>query len=445
MFRHLQIYDPRERALVGTADAILRAVRPAVRALRRRPPRTAPRRILLMRIERIGDLLMSLEGIADVVAAAPGAEIDLVVGSWNAELATSIPGVHRVETMDASWLIRGGTSSRLRSLMAQARGWSGRQYDLAINFEPDIRSHFLMSASGAARLAGFSSGGGGPLLDVAIPFDPRLHTGENARRLAAAILDVPLRRRAAWIEVPADAKQRAADILGSTSRPIVGVHVSGGREIKQWPPERFAEIAARLIRERGATIVLTGSRADRPLVDATRRTLDRRHVLDLAGSVELLTLAAILQRLDALITGDTGPMHLAAAVGTPVVAIFGPSDPARYAPRDERHRVVRIDLPCSPCNRIRLPPQRCTGHTPACLAGVSVEIVADAVSEVLDAGRTPPDSSMPPQTIAERRTTAPGASATGAPTSAQGLPAPGTPHVAPRPFPRRTWHVAGST
>ena len=68
-------------------------------------------------------------------------------------------------------------------------------------------------------------------------------------------------------------------------------------------------------------------------------------------------------------------MHLAVAVGTPVVAVFGPSDPARYAPRGPLDRVVRVDLPCSPCNRIRLPPARCVGHTPDCLAFVTADSV----------------------------------------------------------------------
>ena len=100
------------------------------------------------------------------------------------------------------------------------------------------------------------------------------------------------------------------------------------------------------------------------------------------GRLDLLTLAAVLERLDLLVTGDTGPMHLAAAVGTPVVAVFGPSDPARYAPRGPRDRVVRIDLPCSPCNRIRRPPARCVGHTPDCLAGITADAVFDAAIDV---------------------------------------------------------------
>jgi ADP-heptose:LPS heptosyltransferase len=386
MFPHLQIVERRERALVAAADAALRVAVPFARPFRRRAPPT-PRRILLMRIERIGDLLMTLEAIADVVAAAPGAEIDLVVGSWNVAVAQAIQGIHRVETMDGSWLARDGAGAGLMSLLSRARGWRERHYDLGINFEPDIRSHLILAASGAARTAGFSSGGGGPLLDVSLPFDRGRHTSDNARLLAASALGVPARAVSARLELPFEAKARGSAALGAAAGPLVGIHASGGREIKQWPVERFGEVAARLAQERGATIVLTGSAGDRPLVDVARRHLESPRVVDLTGSLDLLTLAAVLERLDVYITGDTGPMHLAAAVGTPVVAVFGPSDPTRYAPRDPRHRVVRIDLPCSPCNRIRQPPERCVGHTPDCLAGIGVERVYRAALDVLDSAR----------------------------------------------------------
>ncbi len=108
-------------------------------------------------------------------------------------------------------------------------------------------------------------------------------------------------------------------------------------------------------------------------------------VLDLAGEADqhLPLLAAILERCRLLITGDTGPMHLAAFVGTPIVAIFGPSDPIRYAPLASPHRVVQIDLPCAPCNRIRLPPARCQGHTPDCLEGVTADAVYAAARDLI--------------------------------------------------------------
>jgi ADP-heptose:LPS heptosyltransferase len=99
--------------------------------------------------------------------------------------------------------------------------------------------------------------------------------------------------------------------------------------------------------------------------------------------LDLVTLAAALASFDVLITGDTGPMHLAAAVDTPVVALFGPSHPARYGPLATRQRVIRIDLPCSPCGQVRLPPARCRGHVPDCLDGIRVETVVAAAAELL--------------------------------------------------------------
>ena len=387
----LHIYDGRERALVTTIDRMLALGAAVARPFRHRRAPVAPRRILLLRLERIGDLLMVLPAIADVQALAPDAQIDLVVGSWNADLARSIDPVRRVQALDAAWLAREGPLARegqglsLLSLMRAARHWRSVQYDLAINFEPDVRSNLLLAASGAAWTAGYRSGGGGALLDVALDYETGAHTTDNARRLVSTIFGrTPPRRDAPAFIVPSEAHDNASRLLAGAQGPLIGVHVSGGRAIKQWPPERFADVAHRLVETLGATIVLTGSGDDRSLVESVTRALPAEHVIDVAGHLDLLTLAAVLERLDLLITGDTGPMHLAVGVSTPVVAVFGPSDPARYAPRGPSDRVVRVDLPCSPCNRIRLPPARCVGHTPDCLASISADRVFTAALSVLD-------------------------------------------------------------
>ena len=367
----LQIPDVRERALVRTVDAALAIVATLARPFTRGA--TEPRRILLLRLERIGDLVMALEAIGDVRALAPAAQIDLVVGSWNAALAQAVPGVTSVETLDAEWLSRDGGGLGMPALLRAAWSWRIRRYDLAINFEPDVRSNLVAAASGAARIAGWRSGGGGPVLDVALDYDPSAHTSINARRLVqAAFGRTPPESSAPLLKVPEVATAAAAAILRpATGRPLVGVHLNAGRAIKQWPPERFADVAMRLADSRGAAIVTTGGPGDRGLIADLQRALAPRLVIDASVADSLLTSVALLGQLDLLVTGDTGPMHLAAAVGTPVVAVFGPSDPARYATRGSVDRVVRIDLPCSPCNRIRRPPARCVGHTPDCLAGIT--------------------------------------------------------------------------
>jgi ADP-heptose:LPS heptosyltransferase len=150
----LIIADPRERALVATADALLAGARVVTAPLRRRQRPEAVRRVVVLRLERIGDLLMTVPALEDLRQRLPDAEIDLVVGSWNREIARALPGLSRVGTLDAAWLARGDGGEGVSSLMRRARRWRGRGYDVALNFEPDIRSHLLLASSGARWTAG---------------------------------------------------------------------------------------------------------------------------------------------------------------------------------------------------------------------------------------------------------------------------------------------------
>src|SRR5262245_47654731 len=126
----LRIQNARERGLVRLADAMLAPLRWFGAP---RPP-SAVRRILLLRLERIGDLLMALEAIHDVHVAWPEAEIDLAVGSWNTSLASLVPGVTRVLAADAPWLARGTPGDDWMTLISKVREWRTHEYDLVINF-----------------------------------------------------------------------------------------------------------------------------------------------------------------------------------------------------------------------------------------------------------------------------------------------------------------------
>lgn len=350
--------------------------------------------MLLLRLERIGDLLMTLEAIATVRARLPHARLDLVIGSWNRALAGMIPFVDRVETLDLPWIARDADGWSRTELYRRARAWRRERYDIAVNFESDIRSNLLLALSGAPVRAGFESAGGGSLLTCALSYDTSAHTSTNALRLVTEAFRETRPENVAPIPrpllaVPDSARSAVTTLLGSSepggANPLVGIHVSGGRQIKQWEPRRFGELATKLACDIGARLVFTGTEADRSLVNAAREAMPSTlPVVDLVGQLDLVGLAALCERLNLLVTGDTGPMHLAAALGTPTVAIFGPSDPRRYAPTDPRHRIVRVDLTCSPCNRIRLPPARCRGHVPDCLEAVTVDAVHRAAGDVLN-------------------------------------------------------------
>lgn len=398
MFDHLDIYAPRERLAVGLADMALSAAAwPLARYRRRAAGR--PRRILLLRLERIGDLLMSLGAVRAARALAPDAEIDLVVGSWNEPVARLVGEVTRVECLDAPWLARGAGGLAPARLVTHAAGWRSRKYDLAINFEGDLRSHALMALSGARRRVGFGQAGGGPLLTDVVGHDGRRHVAANGLALVERAFDLqpgtlplpasaegaPLWRLAVPEVARRSARAMVAQLAGSGEagrRPWLAVHAPGGRLVKQWPVDRFSQAAAALAAEMGAIVVLTGGAGDEPIVSQVQAALSGAGVRTVRaeGSGDLVLTAALLGECRLLLSGDTGPMHLAAAVGTPVLAVFGPSMPWRYGPLISAHRVVRVDLACSPCNRIRRPPARCQGHSPECLTSISV-------AEVVEAGR----------------------------------------------------------
>ena len=209
----------------------------------------------------------------------------------------------------------------------------------------------------------------------------RAHSREIAPSVAQT--DFPSR-----LHIPEEARRRAAELVATPRHgaPLVGIQPAAGRRIKEWDPVRFAEVGAALARTRDASIVLIGLTADKPVVDAVRAAWPSDvPLVELPADIDLVLLAAALERLTLFITGDTGPMHIAAAVDTPVLAVFGPSLPTRYAPLSARSRIVRIDISCSPCNLMRQPPERCLGRVPDCLAGIPSDVVLRAAIEMLDA------------------------------------------------------------
>lgn len=389
MFAHLQIEDPAERRLVGLADLALRLATLPDRLRRQRTDR--PSRVLVFRMERVGDLLMARPGLRILRRQFPNAQIDLVVGSWNAPLARLFREIDALHMLDLPWIARGSQASSARQMLAAVRRWRHLRYDLGVNLEGDIRSHLLLRASGARRRAGFAHAGGGPLLTLPVPHDPARHVAWNILTLVAAVAGCDVSEADLVVpplELPAEAVAFAANALDplGPARRILVVHPSGGRRIKQWPPERLARAAADLARQTEARLVVTGSPADRAIVEVFRSALPPgTSVLDLTGRLDLVQLAAVLQRADLFLGCDSGPMHLAAAVGTPVLAVFGPSSPVRWGPMAPLTAAVRADLPCSPCNRVRRPPQRCRDRVPECLEAVTVEDVVRTGVRLLSA------------------------------------------------------------
>jgi lipopolysaccharide heptosyltransferase II len=158
---------------------------------------------------------------------------------------------------------------------------------------------------------------------------------------------------------------------GEGSKPLVAINPVAKWATKLWSIAKFAKLADRLIAEHDARIVFTGSQSDREVI-ARIGSLMKHEATNLAGETNLKILAALYERTRVAVVTDTGPMHLAAAVGTPVVALFGPTAPWRTGPSGSGHQVIRVGLECSPCFKRQCP-------SIECMEKISVEQVLDGI------------------------------------------------------------------
>ena len=169
--------------------------------------------------------------------------------------------------------------------------------------------------------------------------------------------------------------------------PIIACHVSSNNgQSKRWPIPYWARLIDRLIGEDGANVILTGAPGDLPLIEAIQLRAHEQ-AINLAGKTSLTQLAGLLARADLLITGDSGPMHIAAAVGTPLIAIHGPTDPAMSGPVSPRATILRSDIWCSPCYTAKGKPADCRFFTTQCMKDITPEQVLEVIHTKLREGR----------------------------------------------------------
>jgi heptosyltransferase-2 len=195
---------------------------------------------------------------------------------------------------------------------------------------------------------------------------------------------VPLPERFS-LHVAPEARRRARVSLArhgvGLETPLVGLIPGSQWGTKRWPPERFAALIRHLSTQRPIQVVLFGGPADRPIAEAIRSTCSEP-IVDLVGRTPLPDLAAYLQCCAVVVSNDTGPMHIAAAVGKPILALFGPTTPALgFAPYGVPWEEASVSLPCRPCHAHG--PQRCPVSHWRCMMDLSVDQVAAGVQRLL--------------------------------------------------------------
>ena len=294
-----------------------------------------PASVLLVRLGAIGDVTNALL----VAAALRRARPDIRIG-WAAHDLV-LPLVETHPHIDAvHWWRRG---SGLRGLRALAGELRSHEYALAVDLQRIAKSAALARLSGAPRVVGFDRARTKEASwlwtrERVAPDDPGKHMVEHYLDVVRHLgVDAPEVERVLPEDPSAEAWAEAHVARGGA--PLV-VCLGASKAPNRWAPERFVTLVRGLRSDTGLSVALVGGPADRALFASTLEALDAG-VEDLVGRTNLLQLIALLRRARAFVGCDTGPMHLAAAVETPVVALFGPADPRRTGPWGERHHVVR--------------------------------------------------------------------------------------------------------
>ena len=330
-----------------------------------------PHRIVIRGPNWLGDSVLSVPAMKAVRSRFPNAEITLLVRPWVAGLFHAAPFVDKVWSHS-----KPGLSDWIRT----ARQMRRRKFDLALLLPNSFESALTVFAGGVPERTGYATDARGILLtqSVAVP------TGK--RHQAAYYLDLveslfgPVSEPTVEITATEDERQAARQLLRSEAvDPAKGILVinpgAAFGSAKRWHEGRFARVADQLAEELKLQTVVIGSDAERPIGECIQRMMQHRSAV-LSGQTDLETLIGLLAEASLVITNDSGPMHIAAALGVPTVAIFGSTDAEVTRPVGLRTRVVRQEVACSPCMLRECP----IDHR--CMEAVTVDQVFEAAKSM---------------------------------------------------------------
>jgi ADP-heptose:LPS heptosyltransferase len=368
------------------------------------PAWAAARRVLLVRLDNLGDVLVTSPAFRAVRRALPAAHLALLASPAGAQAGRLNPDLDEVVVYDAPWMDPWKTLPQdpARELAMVERLRAGG-FDAAVIFgsfrQSSLPAAYLCYLAGIPLRLGASIDGPGSLLTTRHKHPDRpLHETERGQDLLAAV-GIPPVRSPLVLAVPAAARAEASgrSPWPDAPGPRVVVHPGCSMPARTYPWEGFAEIAGRLAAELGASVLVTGDRSERELVDRAVAAVPepaRRRVAGTAGDLSFAGFCALVEGADLVVTNNTGPSHVAAAVGTPVVTLFAWTNPPHeWGPWMVRHRLLMHDVPCKLCFARACP----TNHL--CLRGISPpRVVAEAASLLDEArrGETPvPAHPMP--------------------------------------------------
>jgi predicted lipopolysaccharide heptosyltransferase III len=305
-----------------------------------------PQRILVIKLRYLGDVLLSTPVVASLRAVFPGAFLSMLVNPGTEAMVVANPHLDEVVALERS----ASAARQLRFALMLRR----RHFDVVIDLTDGDRAAILSRVTGAAIRVGFNREGlwRGRLYTHVVPLQQQPIPILRQNLMALDTLGIPVVESTPLLRVrPADEATAGAaldEMSIGPGEPFVAVHPGARWWFKSWPSERFAGLIDYMQEKLGIKVVLLGGNQDREIAEAILEQLGSAR-RSLVGRLGVLELAALLRRATLFVGNDNGPMHIAAAMGTPVVGLFGPSDPRVWGPAGQGHAVLYKGIDCRPC------------------------------------------------------------------------------------------------
>lgn len=320
-----------------------------------------PQKILIRSTNWIGDAIMTTPAVRTIRENFPDSEITMLVHPWVSDVFRFSPRVDQIILYEKKGRHRG-----IRGFLQLAAELREKQFDCAILLQNAFEAALLTLLAGIPVRGGYTTDGRGLLLTHGVRKINELnkkHEVNYYQRIMQGLGCTPAPTELE-LYVPGDqidqAKRKISQYIGNTAGrvPVIGFNPGAAfGPAKRWPAEKFADLADRLAQKTHAVFLLFGSTADKETAATIKNlaTMAAPQIIDLTGITTLIEAMALIGECDVFVTNDSGLMHVAAALHTPLVAIFGSTDHIATGPFSDNAEVIRRPLPCSPCKKSQCP------------------------------------------------------------------------------------------
>lgn len=342
-------------------------------------------KILVIKPSSLGDVIHALPFLSAVKESFPTAEIDWVISKSFKGLLEDNPLINNLIVLNKdSWKSIRRLPKTLAEIARLKRHLKKKKYNFVVDLQGLLRSGLIAFSTPATQKIGFADSreGSRVFYDKKITVDKSLHAADKCLEAARAV-GANVKKAKFPIYVGRTAKDRIKELLGDTKKYIVIVP-SARWASKIWPAKKFAS----LIKKISLPCVIAGTKGDRKIskkiIDSLNKGGHKKNrkniIIDLCGKTDLKELIALLAGAKAVVSNDSGPLHIAAALNKPTVAVFGPTDPLNVGPygwqTNKKLTVIKVKVPCGPCRN-----KNC--DNPICMEKISANEVLKALKEYL--------------------------------------------------------------